>query len=89
MTKITNTDRIIIQKRTTILMTVRRDVLIVVDDNFDGVYAQVPVRSCVSVSVNMCGSLYDTRVHSKKISNDQELIQSDPTSCPQNQKGNN
>ena len=28
-------------------------------------------------------------VKSKKISNDQELIQSDPTSCPQNQKGNN
>ena len=26
---------------------------------------------------------------SKKISNDQELIQSDPTSHPQNQKGNN
>ena len=26
---------------------------------------------------------------SKKISNDQELIQSYPTSCPQNQKGNN
>ena len=26
---------------------------------------------------------------SKKISNDQELIQSDPTSYPQNQKGNN
>ena len=26
---------------------------------------------------------------SKKISNDQELTQSDPTSCPQNQKGNN
>ena len=26
---------------------------------------------------------------SKKISNDQELIQSDPTYCPQNQKGNN
>ena len=26
---------------------------------------------------------------SKKISNDQELIQSDPTSCPQTQKGNN
>ena len=26
---------------------------------------------------------------SKKISNDQELIQSDPTSRPQNQKGNN
>ena len=28
-------------------------------------------------------------VLSKKISNDQELIQSDPISCPQNQKGNN
>ena len=26
---------------------------------------------------------------SKKISNDQELIQSDPTSCTQNQKGDN
>ena len=26
---------------------------------------------------------------SKKISNDQELIQSDPISCPQNQTGNN
>ena len=25
----------------------------------------------------------------KKISNDQELIQSDPITCPQNQKGNN
>ena len=28
-------------------------------------------------------------LRSKKISNDQELIQSDPISCPQNQKGNN
>ena len=28
-------------------------------------------------------------LQSKKISNDQELIQSDPTSRPQNQKGNN
>ena len=26
---------------------------------------------------------------SKHNGNDQELIQSDPTSCPQNQKGNN
>ena len=26
---------------------------------------------------------------SKKISNDQELLQSDPISCPQYQKGNN
>ena len=28
-------------------------------------------------------------LQNKKISNDQKLIQSDPTSCPQNQKGNN
>ena len=28
-------------------------------------------------------------IRSKEISNDQELIQSDPTSCSQNQKGNN
>ena len=28
-------------------------------------------------------------LNSKKISNDQELIESDPISCPQNQKGNN
>ena len=33
--------------------------------------------------------LFTIRVQSKKISNDQELIQSDPISCPQNQKGNN
>ena len=30
-----------------------------------------------------------TLMESEKISNDQELIQSDPISCPQNQKGNN
>ena len=30
-----------------------------------------------------------SQIYSKKISNDQELIQSDPISCPQNQKGNN
>ena len=34
-------------------------------------------------------NFYDLLVQSKKISNDQELIQSDPISCPQNQKGNN
>ena len=33
--------------------------------------------------------LMHRRLSSKKISNDQELIQSDPISCPQNQKGNN
>ena len=35
------------------------------------------------------GKLEQDFIQSKKISNDQELIQSDPTSCPQNQKGNN
>ena len=35
----------------------------------------------------MTGFLSDYQ--SKKISNYQELIQSDPISCPQNQKGNN
>ena len=30
----------------------------------------------------------DKVMRSKKISNDQELIQSDPTPCPQNQKEN-
>ena len=29
------------------------------------------------------------QMRSKMIGNDQEQIQSDPTSCPQNQKGNN
>ena len=33
--------------------------------------------------------VYKLVSQSKKISNDQELIQSDPISCPQNQKGNN
>ena len=31
----------------------------------------------------------NVKQQSKKIGNDQELIQSDPISCPQNQKGNN
>ena len=35
------------------------------------------------------GKLEQDFIQSKKISNDQELIQSDPTSFPQNQKGNN
>ena len=45
-----------------------------------------------TVSIKILGGLnrfYGTQPPSKKISNDQELIQSDPTSCPQNQKGNN
>ena len=36
-----------------------------------------------------CDIRKKTPIQSKKISNDQELIQSDPISCPQNQKGNN
>ena len=32
---------------------------------------------------------YVENTESKKISNDQELTQSDPKSCSQNQKGNN
>ena len=34
-------------------------------------------------------SRLDSLIQSKKTSNDQEMIQSDPTSYPQNQKGNN
>ena len=33
--------------------------------------------------------VFKYKIESKKISKDQELIQSDPISCPQNQKGNN
>ena len=35
------------------------------------------------------GPMFLVYMESKKTSNDQELIQSDPISCPQNQKGNN
>ena len=35
------------------------------------------------------GAEENQQLKSKKISNDQELIQSDPISCPQSQKGNN
>ena len=38
---------------------------------------------------NQVLNVYFFLILSKKISNDQELIQSDPISCPQNQKGNN
>ena len=39
----------------------------------------------------LVGSIMNSPVpkKNKKISNNQELIQSDPISCPQNQKGNN
>ena len=44
--------------------------------DFDRLFAKIQIHSI-------------NNLHSKKISNDQELIQSDPISCPQNQKGNN
>ena len=59
------------------------------------------VNDDVKVTESKPGSLKELQVidqqkeslnvhpRSKKISNGQELIQSDPTSCPQNQKGNN
>ena len=51
-------------------------------------------RSILNVGDNLpltitCDVIFVYSIESKKISNDQELIQSDPTSCPQNQKGNN
>ena len=42
-----------------------------------------------SLSILRLCELTHNLVKSKKISNDQEPIQTDPTSCPQNQKGNN
>ena len=51
------------------------------------------VMSLVSVtkisSLLLASVAEHASLKSKKISNDQELIKSDPTSCPQNQKGNN
>ena len=46
-------------------MTVPIGVLVVVDDYFDGIYAQMQmrVRPRVSVSVYVCVKLYDPRVH--------------------------
>ena len=43
-------------------MTIPIGVLVVVDDKFDGIYAQVRVRPRVSVSVYVYVSLYDPRV---------------------------
>ena len=45
--------------------------------------------NCVSVSFAGTRTAHWWLIRSKKISNDQELIQSDPISCPQNPKGNN
>ena len=43
----------------------------------------------VSMKITIKTTSLTRPIQSKKISNDQELIQSDPISCPQNQKGNN
>ena len=52
-------------------------------------HAQLTLSCAYRVrSVNLL-KLFMERLLSKMISNDQELIQSDPTSCPQNLKGNN
>ena len=43
-----------------------------------------------NILIGVCfGGTYQYDDHEFILSNDQELIQSDPTSCPQNQKGNN
>ena len=53
------------------------------------------VTHCVHTSMNVKGQgsirgffglIFSENLERKKISNDQELIQSDPISCPQNQK---
>ena len=55
----------------------------------------IPVgTNCAPLLADLFLSSYEAEfiqrlLRSKKISNDQELIQSDPISCPQNQKGNN
>ena len=41
------------------------------------------------ISMSLASVVTTSELQSKKIRDDQELIQSDPTSCPQNQKGNN
>ena len=46
-------------------------------------------RGLWNLTMNIIYMKNMTRIKSKKISDDQELIQSDPVSCPQNQKGNN
>ena len=45
--------------------------------------------SCKMIPLVSVETNTDNLMQSKKVSNDQELLQSFPTSCPQNQKGNN
>ena len=51
--------------------------------------AKTQRRSSPSKSTQQPAATSTSAKPSKKISNDQELIQSDPTSCPISQKGNN
>ena len=51
-------------------------------------YRGSPIKQQLQEDLPTTNALYSGK-QSTKISNDQELIQSDPTSCPQNQKGNN
>ena len=48
-----------------------------------------PSNKTIHVSYTHIRPRKRRKYQSKKISNDQDLIQSDPISCPQNQKGNN
>ena len=50
---------------------------------------KIQIKSNAKIQIKSYYCSYLSVTHSKKISNDQEPIQSDPTSCPQNQKGNN
>ena len=47
------------------------------------------IFSCLRKFIHSVPRACHGTVYGKKISNDQELLQSDPTSCPQNQTGNN
>ena len=49
----------------------------------------VKLKICYDNETDASISEFQSNLKSKKTSNDQELIQSDPISCPQNQKGNN
>ena len=51
-------------------------------------FVNVPLHN-IYLSSDLVTGLVAVGIRSKKISNDQELIQSDPISCSQNQKGNN
>ena len=62
------------------------------DQTFDHIFWSsdfaLYLKDCLMDECHIFGKR-DRVTQSKKISNDQELIQSDPISCPQNQKGNN